>query len=310
MAREDREAASYSRQLAPSPVLRGIVSGYSAYAHAAGPVRRRLVVPNTIATVNFGFGAPVRTLSMAGDRTYSTAASRADLPATVAVRAEHEGDVRGVVVRMSPMGAYHLFGVPMAQWRLPHLDPVHLLPRKLRHLPEMLAHAPLGQRLQLLEAALLPLLERGARVAPEVLWAWHELHRTRGRIRVARLAADTLWSVRHLERRFREQIGHSPAAIARILRFTHALRLQKKGLPLARVAELAGFHDQAHFNHTVRAVTGTTPTEFLGDGRIEWNAEPGPEPTSGPGHGPGREPGPASAATDSGRGGSGARRGR
>ncbi|AWZ05988.1 MULTISPECIES: helix-turn-helix domain-containing protein [unclassified Streptomyces] len=280
MARNGQEAASYSRRLAPSPALRGIVSGYSAYAYAGGVVRRRLVVPNTIATVDFGFGAPVRTLGMAGDRSYSTAASRADLPATVAVRAEHEGDVRGVVVRMPPMGAYRLFGVPMSQWRQPHLDPVSLLPRTLRHLPEMLAHAPAGERLRLLDAALAPLLDRGARVSPEVMWAWHELHRVRGRIRVGRLAADTLWSVRHLERRFREQIGHSPAAIARILRFTNALRLQKQGLPLARVADLAGFHDQAHFHHTVRAVTGMTPTQFLRGGRIEWNADSPPEPAA------------------------------
>ncbi|MFJ8014921.1 helix-turn-helix domain-containing protein [Streptomyces sp. NPDC096339] len=253
------------------------VCGLSDYQYPRGPVRTRLVVPNTVASVNFGFGHPVRTLSMAGDREYSASPSRVDLPATVAVRARHEGGVHGVVVRMRPMGAYQLFGIPMSEWRHPDFDPADLLPRSLRDLPRRLEDAATGDRAGLLEAALLRLLRdlRAPRVAPEVMTAWRQLHRTRGRIDVGRLAADALCSTRQLERKFKEQIGHPPGAIARTLRFTRALQLQRQGIPLGQVAIRAGFHDQAHYNHVFKKLTGVTPTQLPATGLIDWQSEPG-----------------------------------
>ncbi|MFJ9343286.1 helix-turn-helix transcriptional regulator [Streptomyces sp. NPDC101733] len=232
------------------------------------------MIPNTVATINFGFAAPVHTESVSGERPYGAGLSRVDLPTTLAVRAEHVGEVRGVVVRMRPMGAYELFGVPMSEWGEPQFDLSHLLPRSLRHLPEQLEAADPDRRGRVLDTLLGELLGRGPSVAPEVRWAWHELHRTRGRIRVNRLAAGALVSVRHLERRFREQIGRSPGEIARVLRFTHALRLQARGLSLAAVARLAGYHDQAHFNHVVKATTGLTPTQLPQCHQLAWSAEP------------------------------------
>ncbi|MFK0219739.1 helix-turn-helix domain-containing protein [Streptomyces vinaceus] len=278
----DSGASPHSRQFDPAPALAGIVSGYSSYAysHHTGAPRRRMLIPNTVATVNFGFGAPVRTRSTAGADNAGDALSRVDLPATAAVFAEHEGDVRGVVVRMRPMGAYQLFGIPMSEWRQPHFDPSHLLPRALRFLPEQLEAAQIQGRGRLLDGLLSGLLGHGRRVAPEVLWAWHELHRTRGRISVGQLAVGALSSARHLERRFREQVGRTPGEIARILRFRNALRLQARGLPLHSVAELAGFHDQAHFNHVVKATTGLTPTQLPLHDSLEWSAEPETGPHS------------------------------
>ncbi|MFG2713057.1 helix-turn-helix transcriptional regulator [Streptomyces goshikiensis] len=208
---------------------------------------------------------------MADPKDVRRVSSQANLPATTALLAQHHGDVSGVVIRMTPMGAYRLFGVPMSHWEAPDLNPGHLLPRILRLLPEQLREAAPHERAGLLDRTLLPLLEAGPRISPEVSWAWHELHRTRGRIRAAQLAAGALWSVRHLERRFRQQVGRSPAAIARILRFTHAIRLRDAGLPLARVAQLAGYHDQAHFTHVFRATTGLTPTQLPVD-RLDWSS--------------------------------------
>ncbi|UQW99894.1 helix-turn-helix transcriptional regulator [Streptomyces sp. RerS4] len=122
----------------------------------------------------------------------------------------------------------------------------------------------------------MPPRDGGPRVAPDVIWGWRELHRTDGRIKVTQLAAQGLVSVRTLERRFREQIGRSSAEVARILRFTNALRLQSRGLPLATVARLAGHHDQAHFNDVVKETTGLTPIGLARERLIQWTAEPPP----------------------------------
>ncbi|MCX4539425.1 helix-turn-helix transcriptional regulator [Streptomyces sp. NBC_01565] len=221
--------------------------------------------------MNFAFDKAVLTQDLAAPEDLRQVSSQANLPATTALLAQHTGDVSGVVIRMTPMGAYRLFGVPMAQWEAPDLNPGHLLPRVLRFLPEQLREAAPHLRRGLLDRTLTPLLESGPFTSPEVSWAWRELHRTRGQIRAAQLAAGALWSVRHLERQFRQQVGRSPAAIARILRFTHAVRLRDAGLPLARVAQLAGYHDQAHFTRVFRATTGLTPTQLPVD-RLDWSS--------------------------------------
>ncbi|MFJ9823306.1 helix-turn-helix domain-containing protein [Streptomyces sp. NPDC101160] len=221
--------------------------------------------------MNFAFGAPILTQDMAGGSPPRTVLSQTDLPVTTALLAHHQGEVSGVAVRFRPIGAYRLFGVPMSHWEADDLDPSLLLPRFLATLPEQLREAESRDRPALLDSALTRLLGSARAVRPEVQWAWQELHRTRGRIRTADLASGAMWSVRQLERRFKEQVGRSPSAIARILRFSHALRLRETGMPLSKVAREAGYHDQAHFHYVFRRTTGLTPTQLPSD-LLDWSS--------------------------------------
>jgi AraC-like DNA-binding protein len=262
-------APTPKRRFLPDSVLRDSVHLYAGYEYASVATQRRMICPNTVATISFGFGAPIRTDCMVDPGRTLSCRSRADLPVTTASMGEHQGEIRGITLLMTPMGAYRLFGVPMSEWDLPHLDPAHLLPRELRHLPDQLESAtPHEQRLTL-DSSLRPLLNQGPHIAPEIIWAWDELHRTHGQLHTKDLAQGTHWSVRQFERRFLQHVGRTPAAIARILRFTRALRLQDLGIPLARVAQLAGFHDQAHYSHVFKKTTGLTPTQLPGN-RINW----------------------------------------
>ncbi|MEV5277602.1 helix-turn-helix transcriptional regulator [Streptomyces sp. NPDC051994] len=249
----------------PGPGLAPYVHGYFGYHYPPHSPQRRLVFPDTACTVVFGFDVPVQIVGLVEPVRTVSCRSRADLPFTTALLGHHDGGVRGVAVRLSPMGAHRLFGIPMYEWDLPHLDPVHLLPPALRHLPERLeAAADWPQQCRLLDEYLARLHGAGPRprIAPEVACAWRELELRRGRVAVRDLAAATHCSVRHLERRFREQVGRSPGAIARILRFRAALRLRESGLPPCLVAQRCGFHDQAHYNHVFKATTGLTPTQM------------------------------------------------
>jgi AraC-like DNA-binding protein len=253
------------------PALRDTVLAYVGYRYGKRSPQRRILFPDTSVNVQFGFGLPVRTVDLVDPLRSTTASSRAELPHTTALLGEHGGEVHGIVMRLNPMGAYRLFGVPMAEWDLPHLDPALLLPPALRYLPEQLEETETwSEQFRLLDRHFTPLLERGPQVAPEVEWAWRELHRSRGLLRVRDLAIRSNWSVRHLERRFREQVGRSPGEIARILRFGNALRLQDTGLPLAKVALAGGFHDQAHYNHVFKSMTGFTPTQVPAN-RVDWS---------------------------------------
>ncbi|MEV4002816.1 DUF6597 domain-containing transcriptional factor [Actinomadura sp. NPDC049753] len=72
-----------------------------------------------------------------------------------------------------------------------------------------------------------------------------------------REAADALGlGERQLRRRSLAAFGYGPKTLQRVLRFQRALGLARAGRPLAEVAFTAGYADQAHFAHEVRALAG------------------------------------------------------
>jgi AraC-like DNA-binding protein len=84
--------------------------------------------------------------------------------------------------------------------------------------------------------------------------------------RVLELSRATGLSGRQLHRRCTAAFGYGPAVLARILRLRRALQLARchQGpVPLAALAAAAGYFDQQHLAHEVRAVMGTTPTRLL-----------------------------------------------
>jgi AraC-like DNA-binding protein len=112
-------------------------------------------------------------------------------------------------------------------------------------------------------------------VAPEVLWSWRQLLRAGGAVRVADLAAGTGWSGRHLASRFRAEIGLTPKAAARVVRFDRARRRLAEqagpgaghdgGYQLAVLAAEAGYFDQAHLAREFRALAGLAPSQWLAE---------------------------------------------
>ena len=111
-------------------------------------------------------------------------------------------------------------------------------------------------------------------MAPEVSWAWHELLRAGGTLRVSELAAGTGWSGRHLTSRFRAEIGLTPKAAARVIRFDRARQLLVRnltgatadgGVLLADLAADCGYFDQAHLAREFRALAGCPPSQWLAE---------------------------------------------
>ena len=87
------------------------------------------------------------------------------------------------------------------------------------------------------------------------------------RANVNAVAVELGVSDRHLRRVFRDSIGLSPKAFARLTRFRRALgaaRAQASSSWAAIAAEV-GYYDQAHLIAEFRAIAGVTPRVLLGE---------------------------------------------
>ena len=82
-----------------------------------------------------------------------------------------------------------------------------------------------GRRFDVLDREIASRVDAARRPPREVAWAWHQLTATHGRARIAALVRETGWSERHFASMFRNQIGVTPKAFARTLRFSRAVGL-------------------------------------------------------------------------------------
>ncbi|AQW55695.1 AraC family transcriptional regulator [Streptomyces violaceusniger] len=258
--------AADSRELItmdPGAAVREHVLGYRGFRFGARQPRCRLLVPDGVVKVMFGFGEPVRIADAVDPRQSVTGTSMINGLRATATLGEHTGQLTGVTVMLTPIGAFRLFGLPMAELAERNLDPADLLGQEAGRLICRLAECrDWTSRFALLDEVFAARLLTGPECAREVVWMWQGLRRTGGRMRVGELAAETGWSRRRLERRFREQVGLPPKQFAQVLRLQEALRLQDGGLPWAEAAALAGYYDQAHFTRAFKDRVGCTPGRF------------------------------------------------
>jgi AraC-like DNA-binding protein len=91
----------------------------------------------------------------------------------------------------------------------------------------------------------------GAAALPHLGARCQQLLASGGAVTVAEPARDTSWSSRQLRNRFSAEIGLTPKAAARVIRFD--------------VAAECGYYDQAHLTREFRALAGCPPSTWLAE---------------------------------------------
>ncbi|WP_236652219.1 AraC family transcriptional regulator [Streptacidiphilus neutrinimicus] len=258
----------------PAPPLRGLVAWYSGYRQR-GVERRR----------HRGLPSPYLTLILTLDEPLSIAAhpDLRDPPGdylvllgglhTAPALIEVPGRQSGVQVALGPLGARALLGLPAGGLAGIDVHAEDVLGAGARYAQERLRQAvDWPGRFAVLDAWLLGRLRdadlRGVRLPAEVAEAWRLLRASGGRARVAAVAGEVGWSERHLRNRFVAEVGLTPKAAARVIRFDLARRrlAQRATAPdLAGLAADHGYADQSHLDREFTALAGCAPTAWLAE---------------------------------------------
>jgi AraC-like DNA-binding protein len=268
----------------PAEPLRRYVAAYTGYRQRGVPPARHRGLPSPYLTLIFTLDEPL-TIAAHPDPgqppgEFSTLLGGLhSAPALIT----HAGAQSGIQVALRPLGARALLGLPageLAELDVPAEAVLGAVCAELRDRVRAAAGWP--ERFAVLDEILLRrVAAAGARrpdalrpdaAGPEVSWAWRQLFRAGGALRISELAAGTGWTGRHLTSRFRAEIGLTPKAAARVIRFDRTRKLLVRNLteatPGSRLADLAadcGYFDQAHLAREFRALAGCPPSQWLAE---------------------------------------------
>jgi AraC-like DNA-binding protein len=287
----------------PGEPLRRYVAWYTGYRQRGIPPARHRGLPSPYLTLIFTLDEPltVEAHPDPGQPPGEFGTLLGGLHSAPAL-IRHAGAQSGIQLALKPPGVRALLGLPAGELADLDVPAEAVLGRVCAELRDRVRGASgWPERFAVLDEILLrQLLAQGmlaggseirrpggvaGPVAPEVLWAWRQLLRAGGSVRVADLAAGTGWSGRHLASRFRAEIGLTPKAAARVIRFDRARKLLvsrlaaasansdagsandggDSGYGLADLAADTGYFDQAHLAREFRALAGVPPSQWLAE---------------------------------------------
>ncbi|MGQ0616983.1 MAG: helix-turn-helix domain-containing protein [Acidimicrobiia bacterium] len=267
----------------PAPPLRSAVEEYIGYRFEGFPPGVHRGLPGRHLTFVISLGDPVDIAAMPDPRhppmrLGAFVAGLDEGPAMIL----HGGNQYGIALELTPVGARSLLGLPAGELSGLAVGLEDLFGRRAGPLVDRLATAPTwAERFDALDRALLSAASRlsSAPARAEVVLAWDRLVATGGAVEVGALARELGWSRRHLGERFRCEIGLSPKALARVVRFERSRRLlARPDHPrLADVAVRVGYYDQAHLNREWRVLAGCSPTTWMAE-ELPAVQDPAPAP--------------------------------
>lgn len=221
-------------------------------------------LPSPSVTLVISLGAPLTLTPPGADDVVAHQALVGGLHTEPAVIV-HDGTQYGLQMDLPPTAIRALFGMPASELTN-HVVALSDILQSADELIERLAAAPgWGEKFAVVEDALTRCAAANDAGDTEMDAVWDGITGTHGAIRVRDLAAESGWSRRHLSERFRREFGLTPKDVARLSRFTQAIRLIHQPIrpTFAELAAACGYVDQSHLTREWIDFAGCSPTEWL-----------------------------------------------
>ncbi len=265
--RHDSVLGSWEYAIAkPHVSLRPHVREYYGWIEQiASPICRR-EVPTDEVPIIINFGTPFRLFDQADPSRWTEFVSFTTGAYDTYVLVGSTGPSAGIQINLSIFGARLFLGRPLRDLKNSAVGLEDLFGRAAALLTQELYDASSWEaRFDILDRALSARILTARSPSPAVCGAWARLVGTGGRASIGGIVKAAGCSQRHLIAQFREEIGLSPKALARVLRFGRAVQIIKDGggARLAEIAQDCGYYDQAHFSRDFRSFAGVTPTELI-----------------------------------------------
>jgi AraC-like DNA-binding protein len=174
-----------------------------------------------------------------------------------------EASIMGV--HFKPGGAFPFLGLPAGELADRHLDLESLWGRRAVELRERLCLAATpGERLRLLEGALLACLPRRTFGHPAVPAALEIVEQEHAQVRMREVSRRLGLSQRRFIQVFTAEVGMTPKTFCRVQRFHRVLALARRdpAPDWARLAVDCGYFDQSHLIRDFRAFSGFSPAGY------------------------------------------------
>lgn len=128
----------------------------------------------------------------------------------------------------------------------------------------LLAEKDVDVRFRLVEQFLLSRFSSKMELNPCVAFAVGEMIERPDVLNIKRMNERIGYSQKHFTSMFRKQIGVTPKAYLKIMRFQKAVRAidESANVDWGSIANECGFYDQAHFIHDFKHFSGFTPEEY------------------------------------------------
>ena len=171
-------------------------------------------------------------------------------------------------VDFTPLGARRLLRMDLDALAGQVIDLTAVSPRFADALEARLHEANSWERrFAIVEAALTERILTAPADDRRVAAAWQAIRKSNGNIRIGALAEAIDISRKHLNAIFQQQLGMSPKAYARLVRFSGAVEALQNGTvaggTLADLAARCGYADQSHFNGDFAAFAGESPQSLM-----------------------------------------------
>ena len=252
----------YQPTYVPVPMLAADVNCFWALAQDQESYNREVYLPDAYVEVVINVGAPLLMESDSG---------MLELPRAFV------NPLQSKPLRLRAVGLCQLISMQLYPWAVRPIlnidaDPsaVHVIgldagwQRFAHDLTRIVAHRGYAEAVDCYQEYVCNTAYRCMHDLVHIRAAGQLLHRSRGQIRVADLAAQSFLSSSQLERQFKHYTAISPKAYARIVRFgsLQAALLVNPSVRLADLADVYGYSDQAHLIREFRSFAHCTPRDF------------------------------------------------